>query len=43
MDRAINAAAAKQRRIRGIDDGVNVQRRDIRDDNFQSCRAQLAS
>ena len=25
MDRAVDAAAAEQRRIRGVDDGVNAQ------------------
>ena len=36
---AIDAAAAKQPGIYGVDDGVNAQRRDVGDDNFQPCRA----
>lgn len=35
MDRAIDPAAAEQRRIRGVDDGVNAQTGDIGNDNFQ--------
>jgi hypothetical protein len=35
MDRAIDAAPAEQRRIRGVDDGVNAQTRDIGNNNFQ--------
>ena len=42
MDRTIDAATAEQRRIRGVDDGVNAQRRDVRDDDFQPRRADLA-
>ena len=42
MDRAIDAAAAKQRRIRGVDDGVNAQRGDVGDDDFQPRLADLA-
>ncbi len=42
MDRAINAAAAEQRAIRGVDDGVNAQGRDVGDDDFQPRRADLA-
>ena len=42
MDRAIDATAAEQRRIRGVDDGVNAQRRDVGDDDFQPRRADLA-
>jgi len=42
MDRAIDAAATKQRRICGVDDGVNAQRRDIGNNNFQPRIADLA-
>lgn len=35
MDRAIDAAPAEQRRIRGVDDGVNAQTGDIGNNNFQ--------
>jgi hypothetical protein len=42
MDRAVDAAATEQRRIRGVDDGVNAQRRDVGDDDFQPRRADLA-
>ena len=42
MDRTIDAATAQQRRIRGVDDGVNAQGRDIGDDDFQPRRADLA-
>ena len=42
MDRTIDAATAQQRRIRGVDDGVNAQGRDVGDDDFQPRRADLA-
>jgi hypothetical protein len=42
MDRAIDAAAAEQRGIRGVDDGVNAQACDVGNDNFQPRRADLA-
>ena len=42
MDRTINATATKQRRICGVDDGVNAQRRDIGNNNFQPRIADLA-
>ena len=35
MDRAIDAAAAEQRIVRRVDDGVNAQRRDIGNNDFQ--------
>jgi hypothetical protein len=35
MDGAINSATAEQRRISGVDDGVNAQCRDVGNDNFQ--------
>jgi hypothetical protein len=42
MDRPIDAAASEQRGVRGVDDGVNAQRRDIGDNDFQPRRADLA-
>ena len=42
MDRAIDAAPAEQRRIRGVDDGVNAQGRDVGNDDFEPRRADLA-
>jgi len=42
MDRTIDAAAAEQRRVRRIDDGVNAKRRDIGANDFEPCRADLA-
>jgi hypothetical protein len=42
MDRAIDAAPAEQRRIRGVDDGVNAQRGDVGNDDFQPRLADLA-
>jgi hypothetical protein len=41
MNRAVNTAAAQQRRIGGVDDGVNAQRRDVGDDDVEPCRADL--
>ncbi len=41
MDRAVNTASAKQRRIGGVDDGVNAQRRDVGDDDFKSRRPEI--
>jgi hypothetical protein len=35
MNRAIDPAAAQQRRISGVDDGVNAKRCNISDDDFQ--------
>jgi hypothetical protein len=43
VDRTVYAAAAEQRRIRGVDDGVNAECRDIGDGDFQPRRADLAS
>jgi hypothetical protein len=34
MDRPIDAATAEQRGIRGVDDGINAQARDVGDDNL---------
>jgi hypothetical protein len=42
MDRAIDAASAEQRGVGGVDDGVNAQRRDIGDGDFQPRDAELA-
>ena len=42
MDRAIYTATAEQRVVRGVDDGVNVQRRDVGNDDFQPAIADLA-
>jgi len=42
VDRAIDAAPAEQRRIRGVDDGVNAQRGDIGNNDFQPRLADLA-
>jgi hypothetical protein len=42
MDRAIDAAATEQGGVRGVDNGVNAQSRDVGDDDFQPRRTQLA-
>ena len=42
MDRAIHTAAAEQRAIRGVDDGVNAQCGDVGNDDFQPAPADLA-
>ena len=42
MDRAIDAAPAKERRIRRVDDGVNAQCGDVGNDDFQPRLADLA-
>ena len=42
MDRAIDAAAAEQRGIGGVDDGVNAKRGDVGDDDFEPRRTDLA-
>jgi hypothetical protein len=42
MDRTIDAAAAEQRGVGGVDDGVNAKRCDIGDGDFQQRRAELA-
>jgi len=34
MDGAIDAAAAEQRGVGGVDDGVNAERGDVGDDDF---------
>jgi hypothetical protein len=43
VDGAINTASAEQRRVRGVDDGVNPQSRDISDDNLDASVTDLAS
>jgi hypothetical protein len=42
MNRAIDAAPAEERRIRRVDDGVNAQRGDVGNNDFQPRRADLA-
>ena len=42
MDRAINATPAEQRQIRRVDDGVNAQRGDVGNNDFQPRLADLA-
>src|SRR5258708_16327518 len=42
MDRSIHAATAEQRIVRGVDDSVNAQARDVGDDDLQPRRADLA-
>ena len=42
MDRAIHTAAAEQRTIRGVDDGINAQCGDVGNDDFQPALADLA-
>jgi hypothetical protein len=42
MDRAIDAAPTKERRICRVDDGVNAQRGDVGNDDFQPRLADLA-
>jgi hypothetical protein len=43
MDGSVDAAAAKQRRIGGVDDGVDIQRRDVGDDDVQRRRADVTA
>jgi hypothetical protein len=42
MNRTIDAATAEQRAIRGVDDRVDAERRDVGDDDFQPRGAELA-
>ncbi|MEH2544563.1 hypothetical protein V1283_001208 [Bradyrhizobium sp. AZCC 2262] len=42
MDRTIDAATAEQRRIRRVDDGINAQRGDVGNNDFQPRLADLA-
>ncbi|CAN5470202.1 hypothetical protein BH11PSE4_BH11PSE4_14190 [soil metagenome] len=43
MDGSVDPAAAEQRRIGGVDDGVDAQGGDIGDDNIKPRRADLAA
>jgi len=42
VDRAIDTPSAKQGGVRRVDDGINAQRRDVGDDDFQPRRTDLA-
>ena len=42
VDRAVHTAATEQRLVRGVDDGVNAECRNVGDDGFQPRRADLA-
>ena len=42
VNRAVDPSAAKQRVVRCIDDGVDIQRRDVGDDDFILRRADLS-
>jgi len=42
MDRTVHAAAAEQRTVRGVDDGVNAERCNIGDGDFEPRRTDLA-
>ena len=42
MDRTVHAATAEQRVVCGVDDGVNAQRHNISDGDFQPRRTDLA-
>ena len=42
MDRAVDATTPEQRRVGGVDDGVNAQARDVGDNDFQPRRADPA-
>ncbi len=39
MDRAVDAAAAEQRRVRRVHDGVDGKRRDVGDADVEPCRS----
>jgi hypothetical protein len=41
VDRTVDTATAKQRRVGGVDDGINAQCRDVGDDDFEPRRADL--
>src|SRR5262249_20033685 len=43
MDGAVDAAAADQRMVRRVDDGVDVKRRDVGDQHFQPGRTDFGS
>ena len=42
MDRSIDPAAAKQRRVCRVDDGVNAQRCNVGNDDFEPRGSELA-
>ena len=42
MDRAVDATAAKQRRVGGVDNSIDTQGRDIGDEDFEPHAADLA-
>ena len=42
MDRAIDAPASEQRRVRGVDDGVNAQCRDVGNNDLEPRGTNLA-
>ena len=42
MDCAIDTAAAEQRGIRGVNDRINAQARDVGDEYFEPCRTDVA-
>jgi hypothetical protein len=42
VDGAIDATAAEQRRVGGVDNGIDAQAGDVGDDDFQPRRAELA-
>ena len=42
MDRTVDSAAAKQRIIRRIDDGIDIEGRDVGDDDVVARRADLS-
>jgi len=41
MDRAVDTATTKQRLARGVDDGVDLQLRDVGADDFDHARQQV--
>jgi hypothetical protein len=41
MDRAVDAAAAGERRVRSVDDRVDVERRNVAADDDDAVRRQL--
>ena len=41
MDRAVDAAAAEQAFIRGIDDGVGIERGDVADEDIEPDRSRF--
>jgi hypothetical protein len=41
VDRAVDPSAAEQRLVRGVDDGLDVQRRDVGDQDLQYPASEL--